>query len=121
MFRKLFVIILGLALLGGVAEAGSDGLELEGRGNRFVRDATTDVWALGDFAYTGTFNSPCGSTSPDAGVWVWDIDDTDDPKKVGVILSPAGSRSNDVKAASMNSGDILVHSNESCGGGPGVE
>ena len=24
----------------------SEGLELEGRGNRFVRDATTDVWAL---------------------------------------------------------------------------
>ena len=29
------------------------------------------------------------------------------------------SQSYDVKAAGMNSGDILVHSNESCGGGPG--
>jgi hypothetical protein len=38
---------------------------------------------------------------------------------VGIIPSPTGSRSNDVKVAAMNSGDILVHSNESCAGGPG--
>lgn len=87
-------------------------------GNRQVPGATTDVWALGKYAYTGTFNSPCGGDS-EAGVWIWDVHNTNKVKFVGIIPSPIGSRSNDVKVASMNSGDILVHSNESCAGGPG--
>jgi hypothetical protein len=94
-------------------------LELHGRGNRFDPGATTDVWAHDGYAYTGTFGSPCGGTSDDAGVWIWDVHNANMPSKVGVIASPAGSRSNDVRVAAMNSGDILVHSNESCGGGPG--
>ena len=49
MFRKLFVIVLGLALLGGfaVAEAGSD-LEL-----RVKLDLTSFDVAVGDFVGTG--------------------------------------------------------------------
>ncbi len=93
------------------------GLEVIQRGVRLERDATTDVWAHEDFAYTGTFNVPCGG-NPGAGVWVWDLDD-DQAHVVTVIASPVGSRVNDVKVAAMNSGDILVHSNESCSGGPG--
>jgi hypothetical protein len=93
-------------------------LATSGRGERLVGDATTDVWALGKFAYTGTFNSPCGG-DPEAGVWIWDVHNHNKVEFVGIIPSPTGSRANDVKAASMNSGDILVHSNESCGGGPG--
>ncbi len=89
-----------------------------GRGERLELDATTDVWALGGYAYTGTFQSPCGG-EPGAGVWVWDITNKGNPVNVGVIPSPVGSRSNDVKAANMNSGAILVHSNEACDGGPG--
>jgi hypothetical protein len=89
-----------------------------GRGERLEPDATTDVWALGKYAYTGTFNNPCGGDQ-DAGVQIWDVHNHNKAEFVGVIPSPTGSRSNDVKAAAMNSGDILVHSNESCGGGPG--
>lgn len=94
-------------------------LDLVGRGERNVGQATTDVWALDGFAYTGTFNSPCGG-DPDAGIWVWDVEDPDNPEFVTVIPSPTGARSNDVKVASLSSGDILVHSNEPCvAGGPG--
>jgi len=100
------------------SSSSSDGIELEGRGVRNEADATTDVAALGDYAYTGTFQSPCGG-EPGAGVWVWDVDDEDNPTFVTVIPSPTGSRANDVRVAAMNSGDILVHSNESCGGGRG--
>ncbi len=90
-----------------------------GRGERFEPDATTDVWVLGKFAYTGTFNSPCGG-EPDAGIWIWDVHNHNKiPERVGFIPSPAGSRANDVKVAQMNSGNILVHTNESCAGGPG--
>ena len=35
-------------------------------------DRDTNVWALDGFAYTGTFNAPCGG-DPDDGVWVWDV------------------------------------------------
>ncbi len=93
-------------------------LEDSSKGDRDDPGATTDVWALGDYAYTGTFNNPCGG-DPEAGIWVWDVHNKNKVSFVGVIPSPAGSRSNDVKVASMNSGDILVHSNESCAGGPG--
>lgn len=96
-------------------------LEIFGRGERLSANATTDVWALDGFAYTGTFNAPCGG-EPEGGIWVWDIHNAGSPELVTVIPSPEGSRSNDVKVASMNSGRILVHSNEVCDGvddGPG--
>ena len=88
------------------------------RGVRNSAGSTTDVWAYDGFAYTGTFNSPCGG-DPEAGVWIWDVHNKNKAGFVGIIPSPAGSRSNDVKVATMNSGDILVHSNEPCAGGPG--
>lgn len=94
-------------------------LALAGRGERNVADATTDVWSHDGYAYTGTFNRPCGG-EPGGGVWVWDVRNANKPAFVTVIPSPVGSRSNDVKVASMGSGDILVHSNEACApGGPG--
>ncbi|MDH3672378.1 MAG: hypothetical protein OES46_14655 [Gammaproteobacteria bacterium] len=93
-------------------------LQRRGRGERLVANATTDVWALGGFAYTGTFNNPCGG-NPGAGIFVWDVHNHNQVTQAAFIPSPVGSRSNDVKVASMNSGDILVHSNESCAGGVG--
>jgi len=91
-------------------------LQLRGRGERHHAQATTDVWAYKDFAYTGTFQSPCGGEDG-AGVWIWDVENKNKPSFVGLIESETGSRSNDVKVATMNSGDILVHSNETCGTG----
>jgi hypothetical protein len=94
----------------------SKNLTLRGRGERLVPQATTDVWVHDRFAYTGTFNSPCGGEEG-AGVWVWDVRNKKRPRFAGIIESEPGSRSNDVKAATMNSGEILVHSNETCGPG----
>jgi hypothetical protein len=93
-------------------------LDVVGRGERNVGDATTDVWAYGGYAYTGTFNSPCGGDA-EAGIWIWDVHNKNKPSFVDIIQSPTGSRTNDVRVAGMNSGDVLVHSNESCAGGPG--
>lgn len=91
---------------------------LRGLGERAEAGATTDVWVHENHAYTGTFNSPCGG-EPGAGVWIWDVRNANKVSFVDIIPSPVGSRSNDVKVAAMNSGDILVHSNESCDDGPG--
>ena len=91
-------------------------LALRGRGKRLASQATTDVWTHNGFGYTGTFNSPCGGEEG-AGIWVWDVKNKNRPSFAGVIESEPGSRSNDVKVATMNSGEILVHSNETCGPG----
>jgi hypothetical protein len=94
-------------------------LAVAGEGERNSANSTTDVWAHEGYAYTGTFNSPCGG-DPEAGVWVWDVHNKNRPSFETIIPSPTGSRSNDVKVAAMNFGDILVHSNEACAaGGPG--
>ncbi len=108
----------GAVISGGPSAPVIKNLFPAGRGERYSENATTDVWALGNYAYTGTFNSPCGG-DPEAGIWIWDVYNKNRPAFTGVISSPVGSRSNDVKVASMNAGDILVHSNESCAGGPG--
>ena len=106
-------------------------LTLVGRGPRLLPGATTDVWALDGFAYIGTFQSPCGdgTGANGSGIRIFDVRDLPDDDggplpvnapEVGVIPSVLGSRSNDVKVAEMDSGDILVHSNEDCSGsGPG--
>jgi hypothetical protein len=96
-------------------------VELIGRGVRQLPDATTDVWALGRYAYIGTFNSPCGdgTGANGSGIRILDVHNKKNVREVGFIPSPLGSRSNDVKVAVMNSGTLLVHSNESCAGGPG--
>lgn len=104
---------------GGPSAKVTKNLEVVGRGERNVANATTDVWVHDGYAYTGTFNSPCGG-EPGAGIWVWDVHNPNDPGLVTVIASPTGSRTNDVKVAAMGSGVVLVHSNEPCApGGPG--
>jgi hypothetical protein len=105
-----------------------------GRGERLDRDATTDVWALGRYAYLGTFNEPCGTGEnfvagvgevelvdgvEEPGIVIFDVRNKNKPRYVGNLPSVEGSRTNDVKVAEMNSGTILVHSNESCASGPG--
>ena len=103
---------------------------LVGRGERLVPQGTTDVWTHDKFAYIGTFNSPCGTGDglgegellddlDGPGIAVFDVHNNNRPEYVGNIPSVAGSRTNDVKVAEMNSGAILVHTNEPCAGGPG--
>lgn len=111
------------AATAGIVSPGPTGktqknVDLRGRGDRLDPGSTTDVWAHGSYAYTGTFNSPCGG-QPGAGIWVWDVRNANRAEFVDIIPSETGDRTNDVKVASMNSGDILVMSNESCGGGDG--
>ena len=97
------------------------GLDVVGRGSRLLPQGTTDVWAHRQYAYLGTGQLPCGDGTGEngSGIRIFDIRNPSTIREVGVIPSPAGSRSNDVKVRRMSSGDILVHSNESCDEGPG--
>jgi hypothetical protein len=112
------------ALTAGVISSGptakvTKNLGLVGRGVRNQVGVTTDVWAHDGYAYTGTFSTLCSTGSNDSGVWVWNTKNVTKPKLVTVINTAAGSKTNDVKVATMNSGNILVMSNEACAGGPG--
>lgn len=77
----------------------------------------TDVWALGNYAYLGSFDEPRCSLDF-TGVHIVDISDPSKPSKVGFIPSPQGARANDVKVAQIETpyfrGNVLVHSNEPC-------
>ena len=79
---------------------------------------TSDVWALGNYAYLGSFSSPFCSFDI-TGTRIVDISDPVNPAQVGFIKDKQGTRTNDVKAFSIDtskwSGDILITTNEGCG------
>lgn len=83
-------------------------------------DSITDVWALGNYAYLGTFDQPICSKDT-TGVHIIDISDPSDPQSVNFIPATPGARVNDVKVAHIDTphftGDILIHSQEPCGFG----
>ncbi|MEN8238189.1 MAG: hypothetical protein ABFR53_03190 [Actinomycetota bacterium] len=72
---------------------------------------TSDVWALGDFAYVGGFG-------PGTTVKVVDISDPTDPQVVEELGAPDGCSPQDVKAERINTkafqGDLLVVGNDGC-------
>lgn len=113
------------AVMGSIISDGPDAkvtknLAPVGRGIRNEFGVTTDVWAHKNYAYTGTFSTLCSTGDNDSGVWVWSTRNVKKPSLVTVIDTAAGSKTNDVKVATMNSGDVLVMSNETCAaGGPG--
>ncbi|MCH7583344.1 MAG: hypothetical protein IIC72_12025 [Acidobacteria bacterium] len=100
------------------APAGSAHLVKLGQFDVPINGLTSDVWALGNYAYLGSFSSPFCSFDI-TGVRIIDISDPTDPQQVAFIKDKQGTRTNDVKAASLNtskwSGDILVSTNEGCG------
>ncbi len=87
----------------------------------FADGANTDVWALGNYAYVGTFSSGVGGFCPGTGVKIVDVSDPTNPILVGNLASPPLTRANDVKVETVNTkafkGDLLVHTNEPCAGG----
>ncbi|MDH3468222.1 MAG: hypothetical protein OES26_20320 [Gammaproteobacteria bacterium] len=79
---------------------------------------TSDVWALGNYAYLGSFSEPLCSFDI-TGTRIIDISNPSDPTQVAFIKDKQGTRTNDVKAFSIATskwtGDILVTTNEGCG------
>jgi len=80
-----------------------------------VPERISDVGVLGNFAYLGASNQPCGK----GGVYVIDISDPTKPNEVGFIPTASGSFVGEgVQAINLNTkffkGDILVINNEIC-------
>jgi len=100
------------------APATSDHLTKVGEFDVPFEGLTSDVWALGNYAYLGSFSQPFCSFDI-TGTRIIDISDPTDPTLVAFIKAKQGTRTNDVKAFSLDtskwSGDILVTTNEGCG------
>ena len=83
-----------------------------------VPGLTSDVWALGNYAYLGSFSEPFCSQDL-TGVRIIDISDPANPFLAAFIKDKPGTRTNDVKVAHIETsrwtGDILVTTNEACG------
>ncbi|MDH3380171.1 MAG: hypothetical protein OEQ39_24885, partial [Gammaproteobacteria bacterium] len=60
---------------------------------------TSDVWALGNYAYLGSFSEPLCSFDI-TGTRIIDISNPSDPTQVAFIKDKQGTRTNDVKAFS---------------------
>ena len=103
--------------VGGHLPGSSLNVELVGQVtvSNIVPGRISDVGVLGNYAYLGAFNQPCGS----GGVYVVDISDPTAPTEVGFIPTASGSFVGEgVQAISLNTtsfkGDILVINNEIC-------
>ena len=101
----------------GHLAASSANVELVGklRLSGVVPGRISDVGTLGDYAYLGAYNEPCGS----GGVYVVNISNPASPVEVGFIPTASGSFvSEGVQALSIKTksfkGDILVINNEIC-------
>jgi len=107
-----------VSALAGHPAGTSPELNVVGRFDVPVEGLTTDVWALGNYAYIGSFSTPFCSFDQ-TGVRVIDISDPASPEQVAFIKDKMGTRTNDVKAAHIETrnftGDILVTVNEGCG------
>lgn len=103
--------------VGGHLPGSSSNVELVGQVtvSGIVPGRISDVGVLGNFAYLGAFNQPCGQ----GGVYVVDISDPTNPTEVGFIPTAPGSFVGEgVQAIHLNTkkykGDILVINNEIC-------
>jgi len=102
---------------GGHLPAASLNVELVGQVtvSNIVRNRISDVGVLGNYAYLGASNQPCGA----GGVYIIDISDPTTPTEVGFIPTAPGSFVGEgVQAINLNTksfkGDILVINNEIC-------
>ncbi len=130
-FRRGAALVASLLVLGMVPTAPASAthddqgeaepsavLDLVGQFDVPYDGLTSDVWALGNYAYLGSFSSPICSFDI-TGTRIVDISDPTNPTLAAFIKDKQGTRTNDVKAASIStskwSGDILVTTNEGCG------
>jgi hypothetical protein len=98
----------------------ADGFNVLGHNALGGRDASGDVWVHGDFAYVGTWSSPCTGR----GVKIIDVSDPTAPRMVGTAAARRGTSAEDMVVRSVETdwftGDLMVVGIQRCGreGGP---
>ena len=97
-----------------------DGFEVVGHNALGARDANGDVWVHGDFAYVGTWASPCTGR----GVKIIDVSDPTAPRVIGSAAARRGTSAEDMVVRAVDTewftGDLMIVGIQRCGpqGGP---
>lgn len=98
----------------------SEGFRVVGHNALGGRDASGDVWVHGDFAYVGTWASPCSGR----GVKIIDVSDPTAPRVIGAAAARRGTSAEDMVVRAVETpwftGDLMVVGIQRCGrqGGP---
>lgn len=94
----------------------AENFEVLGHNALGERDSNGDVWAHGNFAYVGTWRSPCNGR----GVKVIDVSDLSAPRVIGAVASRPGTSTEDMVVRSVSTpwftGDLLAVGLQRCGG-----
>ncbi|HEX5836920.1 MAG TPA: PA domain-containing protein [Anaerolineales bacterium] len=84
------------------------------------QDSNGDVWVHGNFAYVGTWGSPCTGR----GVKIVDVSDLTAPRVIGAVARRAGTSAEDVVVRQVNTpfftGDLLAVGLQRCGDQPAL-
>ena len=83
-----------------------------------LSESNGDVWVHGNFAYVGTWGSPCTGR----GVKILDVSDLRDPQLIGTLASREGTSAEDMVARRVStpyfSGDLMAVGIQRCGEDP---
>src|SRR3990172_1804403 len=99
----------------------ADNFEVLGHNALGAQDTSADVWVHGNFAYVGTWGSPCTGR----GVKIVDVSNLSAPRVIGALASRPGTSAEDVVVRQVSTafftGDLLAVGLQRCGGQPALD
>src|SRR3990172_5026773 len=98
----------------------ADNFEVLGHNALGAQDTSADVWVHGNFAYVGTWGSPCTGR----GVKIVDVSNLSAPRVIGALASRPGTSAEDVVVRHVSTphftGDLLAVGLQRCGVQPAL-
>jgi hypothetical protein len=111
----------GLATTGLPSGVVAERFRLLGHNDLGAQDSNGDVWVHGDFAYVGTWSSPCNGR----GVKIADVSRLRHPTMIGTVAARAGTSAEDVVVRRVRTpffrGDLLGAGIQRCGDDPALD
>ena len=99
----------------------AENFEVLGHNDLGAQDTSADVWVHGDFAYVGTWASPCTGR----GVKIIDVSDLTAPRVVGALANRLGTSAEDMVVRHVSTpfftGDLLAVGLQRCGNQPALD
>lgn len=99
----------------------AEGFRLLGQNDLGAQDTNADVWVHGDFAYVGTWGSPCNGR----GIKIADVSRLRHPTLIGTVAGRAGTSAEDVVVRRVRTtffrGDLLAAGIQRCGDDPALD
>jgi hypothetical protein len=98
----------------------ANNFDVLGHNDLGAQDSSGDVWVHGNFAYVGTWGSPCTGR----GIKIIDVSDLTAPRVIGAVAKRAGTSAEDVVVRHVSTpyftGDLLATGLQRCGDQPAL-